>query len=335
MKFLDLCAGIGGFRLGLERAGMECMGYCEIDKFARKSYEAMYNTQGEWSAQDIRSVSDEEIQTLHADLICGGFPCQPFSIAGKRRGFDDPRGNIFGKISRFVEIIHPRWVVFENVRNLLSHDHGQTFNRLLKRMDELGYCMAWAILNSANYGVPQSRKRLYLVGSFGTVRAGKVFRIGRDSGPSAPKLQELTHGLRDAHRVYSEDGTARTLKAEGGGLGAKTGLYLCSISKPSGTKGGIREASIKNVGADCANTITSHYSKGLSEDNGNVVLDGKRIRRLTPRECWRLQGFPDEYFDKAQAAGLSDTQLYKQAGNAVTVPVAEWIGRRIIEAEEV
>lgn len=129
MNFLDLCAGIGGFRLGMEQAGNRCVGYVEIDKFARKSYEAMYDTRGEWTAHDITAVTDEEIRAIGRDvkLICGGFPCQAFSIAGKRRGFDDPRGVIIFHFWRFVREIRPKWFVFENVKGLLSHNRGGNF----------------------------------------------------------------------------------------------------------------------------------------------------------------------------------------------------------------
>lgn len=285
MKFLDLCAGIGGFRLGMERAGNRCVGYVEIDKFARKSYEAMYDTRGEWTAHDITTVTDEEIRAIGrgVKLICGGFPCQAFSIAGKRRGFDDPRGVIIFHFWRFVREIRPKWFVFENVKGLLSHNRGGTFRTIVSAFAELGYRVEWQVLNSKCFGVSQNRERIYIIGHFGEGCARKVFPIAGDAEEDPCKLREITSGAPDSYRVYDPSGIARTLKSEGGGLGAKTGLYMV---------------------------------------NG-------RIRRLTPRECWRLQGFPDELFNKARAAGLSDTQLYRQAGNAVTVNVAEAIGKRI------
>lgn len=125
MNFLDLCAGIGGFRLGMERAGHKCAGYVEIDKYARRSYQAMYDTEGEWTAHDITEITDEEFGKLRGvDLICGGFPCQAFSIAGKRKGFADARGTIIFHFCRAIRAIQPRWFVFENVKGLLSHDGG-------------------------------------------------------------------------------------------------------------------------------------------------------------------------------------------------------------------
>lgn len=128
MEFLDFCSGIGGFRLGFERAGMKCIGFCEIDKFARQSYKAMYNTDGEWETHDITKITDENFREYRGtDIICGGFPCQSFSIAGKRKGFSDDRGLIIWHLFRAVREILPRCFVFENVKGLLSHDGGGHF----------------------------------------------------------------------------------------------------------------------------------------------------------------------------------------------------------------
>lgn len=457
MNFIDLCAGIGGMRLGLQQAGHTCIGFCEIDKFARKSYKAMFNTKREWEAHDIISVTDDEINELSRvrtiDIVCAGFPCQAFSIAGKRRGFADTRGTIFFEVARFISIIRPRYFICENVKGLLSHDKGRTFGTILSTLSELGYCVEWQVLNSKDFGVPQNRERVFLIGHLGTTSGRAVFPVAGADGENPCKLQEITHGVAEFYRVYDCNGLARTLKSEGGGLGAKTGLYtvqkLCTIDKPVGTRGGTGALKIKNVGIDHAGTVTARYYKGLSANSCNAVItgidlttnnpkqteiarclqarynkgystwaaectgvmiapvlppekdgvsiiqrghgfntggekdhvptlraqshgndpkvisglytgvskdfhrpplenlsrtlkarkhdagitDGIRIRKLTPRECWRLQGFPDEYFDRAKAAGVSDTQLYKQAGNAVTVNVARVIGERLTEIE--
>lgn len=318
MNFLDLCAGIGGFRLGMEQAGNRCVGYVEIDKFARKSYEAMYDTRGEWTAHDITTVTDEEIRAIGRDvqLICGGFPCQAFSIAGKRRGFDDPRGVIIFHFWRFVREIRPKWLVFENVKGLLSHNRGGTFRTIVSAFAELGYRVEWQVLNSKYFGVPQNRERIYIIGHFGEGCARKVFPVSGDAEEDPCKLREITSGAPDSYRVYDPSGIARTLKSEGGGLGAKTGLYAVTV----GAHG---------VGVDRAYNVKASVTDA-------PVMDRMRIRRLTPRECWRLQGFPDELFDRARAAGLSDLQLYRQAGNAVTVNVVAAIGRKIwsIDREE-
>ncbi|MBC1307920.1 DNA cytosine methyltransferase [Listeria booriae] len=178
MKFLDLCAGIGGFRLGMEANGHECVGYAEIDKFARKTYQAIHNTEGEWSANDITKVTDDEWRSLHGtvDIICAGFPCQAFSIAGKRLGFDEIRGTIFFEIARAAQQVKPQYLFLENVKGLLNHDKGKTFRTILTTLDELGYDAEWRVLNSKNFGVPQNRERVFIVASL------------RASGKSAGEL---------------------------------------------------------------------------------------------------------------------------------------------------
>lgn len=150
MNFLDLFAGIGGFRLGMEMAGHKCVGYVEFDKFARKSYETMHNTEGEWTAHDITTVTDDDIRQLRdtrrIDVICGGFPCQAFSIAGNREGFKDTRGTLFFHIARFASVIRPRYLFLENVKGLLNHDGGDTFETIIRTLDELGYDAEWDLL---------------------------------------------------------------------------------------------------------------------------------------------------------------------------------------------
>lgn len=156
MKFLDLFAGIGGFRLGMESAGHECVGFCEIDKFARKSYKAIHNTEGEIELHDITRVSNESVRRIGSvGVICGGFPCQAFSIAGNRRGFEDTRGTLFFEIARFTSILRPKYLFLENVKGLLNHDGGATFETILRTLDELGYNVEWQVLNSKNFGVPK------------------------------------------------------------------------------------------------------------------------------------------------------------------------------------
>ena len=148
MRFLDLFAGIGGFRLGLERAGHECVGFCEIDKFARQTYKANFDTEGEVEWHDITKVTDEQARELRGkvDLITGGFPCQAFSVAGERRGFEDTRGTLFFEIARIAKEIEPRYLLLENVKGLLSHSSGRTFGIILNTLDELGYDCEWQLL---------------------------------------------------------------------------------------------------------------------------------------------------------------------------------------------
>ena len=214
MNFLDLFAGIGGFRLGMERAGHKCVGFCEIDKFARSSYKVMHNTENEIEYHDIKEVTNEEFRKLRGkvDVICGGFPCQAFSIAGKQLGFEDTRGTLFYEIARATKEIKPRYLLLENVRNLLSHDKGKTFTRILKILDELGYDVEWQVLNSKNFGVPQNRERVFIIGHLREECTYKVFPIrGEDKEPDfEPKINIIgntknPNGTRQGTRTFVHD----------------------------------------------------------------------------------------------------------------------------------
>lgn len=163
IKFFDMFSGIGGFRSGLEAIdGFECIGYCEIDKYAKKAYEAIYNTEGELYFEDARTIDPSDLPDM--DLIVGGFPCQAFSISGHRGGFEDARGTLFFEIARIAEVKRPKYLLLENVPGLLNHDGGRTFRVILNTLDELGYDVVWQVLNSKDYGVPQARKRVYIIG---------------------------------------------------------------------------------------------------------------------------------------------------------------------------
>lgn len=344
MKFIDLFSGIGGIRLGLEMAGHKCAGFCEFDKFARTAYKAIYETEGEWEAYDIRTVKPYDIPTV--PLWCFGFHCQDISIAGKQKGIRGGRSGLFWEIIRLLEGRNkedrPEWLLIENVKNLLSIGRGFDFARLLCSLGEVGYECEWQVLNSKDFGIPQNRERVFIIGHLGEGSRRKVFPIRPTNGENPCKQQELTKGVADAFRIYDSRGLARTLKAEGGGLGAKTGLFLVpvKISKKSGTP--VNNMKIKNVGAQTASCLSARYYKGLSEDNCNGILCIQktrrkircRIRKLTPRECWRLQGFPDWAFDRALAAGISNSRLYQQAGNSVTVNVILAIGVILKEIED-
>ncbi|MGO6333381.1 DNA cytosine methyltransferase [Streptococcus pneumoniae] len=382
MKFLDLFAGIGGFRLGMESAGHECIGFCEIDKFARASYKAIHDTKGEIELHDITTVSDDTIRGIgHVDVICGGFPCQAFSIAGNRRGFEDTRGTLFFEIARFASILKPRYLFLENVKGLLNHDRGNTFEVILSTLDELGYDVEWQVLNSKNFGVPQNRERVFIIGHLRGGSGRKVFPLSGDGAAitcEQPKINKvgntrkkgksqsgdvvsidslaptlcstttqkdplkvlieneikqfgvLQPNYNQSGVVYEIDGISPTIRAyQGGNLEPK-------IRVKEATKQGYQEAEIGDsvnlshpnsktrrgrVGKQIANTLLTGESQG-------VVEPDFRIRKLTPRECWRLQGFPDWAFDKAQEVN-SNSQLYKQAGNSVTVNVIAAIAKEL------
>ena len=357
MKFLDLFAGVGGFRLGMESAGHECIGFCEIDKFARASYKAIHNTKGEIELHDITAVSDEFVRGIGSvDIICGGFPCQAFSIAGNRRGFEDTRGTLFFEIARFASILKPRYLFLENVKGLLNHENGITFETIISTLDELGYNVEWQVLNSKNFGVPQNRERVFIIGHLRGERTRRIFPLGRESqstsSQSVVKIGNVNpsgNGMNG--EVYQADGLAPTLttnKGEGQKIAIKSNtIKQFGVLQPNFNQcgviyetdgiaptirayqgGGLEPKIIQrghgyNQGGehDIAPTLTSN-----SYQENNHLSDGYRIRKLTPRECWRLQGFPDWAFDKAQEVN-SNSQLYKQAGNSVTVNVIAAIAK--------
>lgn len=174
-------AGIGGFRSGLEAiGGFECVGYCEIDKYAKQAYEAMYDTGGELYFDDARKIVLEQLPDF--DLLVGGFPCQSFSIAGARKGFDDTRGTLFFEIARIASVKKPKYLFLENVPGLLNHNQGRTFETILRTLDELGYDVCWQVLNSKNFGVPQSRNRVFIIGYLRGQCAGEVLYFTQTSG---------------------------------------------------------------------------------------------------------------------------------------------------------
>ncbi|WP_235822816.1 DNA cytosine methyltransferase [Cytobacillus massiliigabonensis] len=200
--------------MGMEMAGHECIGYVEIDKFARKSYEAIHDTKGEWTAHDITTVSDESIRGIgHTDVICGGFPCQAFSVAGKRKGFEDTRGTLFFEIMRFASILRQRYLFLENVTGLLNHEGGNTFETILRTLDEVGYDAEWDVLNSKDYGIPQNRKRVFIIGHLRGGSTRKVFPIeGADRKTSLPvKVVAHREGYRRNLQTFAPDGITEAL----------------------------------------------------------------------------------------------------------------------------
>ena len=336
IKFVDMFSGIGGFREGLTRAGgFTCVGHCEIDKYANRSYNALFDTKGEWFIEDARKADPCTMPNFQ--LLCGGFPCQTFSIAGSRKGFGDPRGTLFFELARLAEARKPPYLLFENVPGLLSHDGGRTFATILNTLDRLGYGVEWQCLTSKDFGVPQSRNRVYIVGYLDERCRGKVFPFTETAGSSLIQ----THGGHQGERVYSPEGLSCTLAANPGGFGGKTGLYEVGVPIKCATKTGYQMAQVGDsidlsyatvnsrrgrVGKQIAHTLTTGCRQGtlnfidLNPDprvtevarcvnarvgNGirthrgessGVLCEG-RIRRLTPRECLRLQGWADDRID--------------------------------------
>lgn len=274
MQFVDFFAGIGGIRLGLEQAGHKCVGFCEFDKYARTAYKAMYDTEGEWENHDVRTVKPYDVPA--ADLWCFGFPCQDISVAGKQKGLQEgERSGLFYEIMRLLagrrKEDRPRWLLVENVKNLLSIGNGFDFARLLIEVGGYGYSLEWQLLNSKDFGVPQNRERVFIVGHLGNGSGRKVFPISPTDGENPCELKEITQGVADAQRIYDGGGLARTLKGESGGQGGKTGLYAMKVLKPYGSTGGVCGLKIAENKTGIASTCVARDYKGISRNNGNAV----------------------------------------------------------------
>lgn len=415
MTFIDFFAGIGGFRRGMELAGHKCVGFCEYDKYAVASYTSMHLVtesqrddllkmdlkrrqkeimreeyrNGEWYANDIRTVETGSLP--RADCWCFGFPCQDISIAGKQLGFSGRRSSLFfsvtGLIKDLEEENRPGVLFIENVKNLLSVNRGLDFAKLLIELDEIGYDAEWCLLNSKDFGVPQNRERVFIIGHLRGRGGRKVFPLGETDGihnksgedkekedeiacclmagsndkwqgsyvvkqigncmPTAtrdnpnqgriydpsgisPCLNKMDGGGREplipismTRKAYKETDIANTLTA--GTPDKKRGNYspITGVAIPVSDPGRINKNQngrrFKKAGEEMF-TLTGQDRHGVS--------DGIRIRKLTPKECFRLQGWTDEYFDRAAMIN-SDSQLYKQAGNGVTVSVIQAIAERL------
>jgi len=302
MKFFDLFAGIGGFRVGLEAHGHECIGSCEIDKYARKIYAKNFGHEPRF--KDVREIETKDLPEF--DILCAGFPCQSFSIVGNRKGFEDKRGNLFFEIVRLAKEKRPPILLLENVQGLLSHEKGETFRVIVQTLDELGYDVEWQLLNS-RYFVPQSRARLYIIGHLRRSSGGEILPLGEVSKRNDKSRKEL----------YAEDECSSTL----------TATYWKGYG---GGRPMIKED--KNVQMNYRSNVNSNMKERVQDrdetwtltgnSNDFTITDNHRVRKLTPKECERLQGFADNW-----TKGISDTQRYKCLGNAVTTDVIEYIAR--------
>lgn len=380
MKYLDLFTGIGGFTYGIEKAfnlakasrkkqgqsasdqpnnefsrlAIEqptCIGYSEIDKYASAIYQSHYPTHHNYG--DITKIDAATLPDF--DLLVGGFPCQAFSIAGKRKGFADTRGTLFFEIARIINHKKPRLLVLENVKGLLSHDSGRTFFTVVHTLDELGYDLQWQVLNSKDFGVPQNRERIYIVGHLRGTPRPKVFPISSDGGTIdelprhlantltrryeaaqtigtyigegelSQEIHQLNKPKHSNDRVYGADGISPTLNTMQGGNRQPF------VRIREATKKGYAEATVgQAINLSVPNSKTR---RGRVSDVAQTLDTGMQqhtltpmggVRRLTPTECERLQGFPDGW-----TASVSDTQRYKCLGNAVTTNVVEAVIRRL------
>lgn len=340
MKYLSLFSGVGGFELGIQQAyenvqrtkgvqqgrvdrngnmsnhrksllGAEplCIGFSEKDKYATQIYQKHFPNHKAYG--DVTKIDEKTLPDF--DLLVGGFPCQSFSIAGKRKGFEDTRGTMFFEIARIVREKQPRLLLLENVKGLLSHDKGNTFYRIISTLDELGYDCQWQVLNSKNHGVPQNRERVFIIGHLRGTPRPEVFPFGEDD--------EVLNEQDEPNKGRAQTQLSTTVRV---GMGTKAdSTFVTDASYPS------RVRKYENI----APTVRDYGS------GGNKMPFVNNIRKLTPTECERLQGFPDgwtekgvtekvngvivndELYTKNEVVTISDTQRYKTLGNAVTVNV--------------
>jgi DNA (cytosine-5)-methyltransferase 1 len=384
----EMFSGIGGFRFGLEKAkswesrqlggrrecsdsegdgedeqcaensSFRCVWANDWDKYACQIYRKHYGDK-ELVEGDIRTIDANTIPDF--ELLTAGFPCQSFSLAGKRKGFEDTRGTLFYEVARIAEAKRPRLLLLENVKGLLSNDEGRTFATIIQTLDGLGYDVEWQVLNSKYFGVPQNRERVFIVGHLRGTGSRQIFPIGqalanangihkktqegsrvrvantlsrryyKDGGENLIAIGEIWQGSQC--RVYDNSGIAPTLHKSGG----HTEPLVLAV-ETAFTKANMKEGRFSK---EC-HSLDGGKSKGVMLLDGHpdgkprtclregrvldLAFDGVKIRRLTPVECERLQGFPDGWTE-----GVSDTQRYKLLGNAVTVNVVEFLGWRLRE----
>ena len=415
LTFIDLFAGVGMARMGMEQAGFKCVYTCEFDKHKRKEYEIIHGNIPEGC--DIRDV--RAIDIPRADVWFFGAPCQDFSLAGLRKGLGGDRSSLIGEVFRLIEEKaedKPTWLVYENVKGMLSSNNGYDFLSILLAMDGLGYDTEWQTLNAKNFGIPQNRERVYTIGHLRTSGSKQILPITTDS-KQIDKLEgkinsntitarygnALSNGTYiiegneceqtginqvaslgsdkrlnpNRYRVYDTEGLSPCLNT------AQVGGLQPHVLVKSATKCGYEVATVGDginfaypnsklrrgrVGKGCAQTLDRTCNQGVivkacltpdriekrqngrrfKEDgepmftltkqdiHGVFIQDGEEyvIRKLTPKECMRLQGVPDEYTDRLIQAGISDSQIYKAAGDGLSVPIAKEIGERIRKTYE-
>jgi DNA (cytosine-5)-methyltransferase 1 len=371
MKVSSLFSGVGGFDLGFERSGMEVIAQVEQDKFAQSVLKKHWPEVELY--EDVRNVGRKELGS--AGLICGGFPCQDLSVAGKRAGLAGKRSGLWWEFARIIENVHPRWVIIENVPGLLSSNKGRDMGILTGKLAELGYWWSYRVLDSQYFGVAQRRKRVFIVGhSTEPTYPAKVLFEPESGERDNPPIREKGQGNTRVAPTLSSSGGGTERP---GGQGAELDFYIPSVgtlTARAGRDGSASNGNINKLVPEYAIQVDNMNSsgRGIQEDidytlGGSVtgVMDtawtvrgGKEgggkgylgskslamtlggqpqwvgVRRLTPLECERLQGFPDNFTEYGKdGEDISDTQRYKMMGNAVTVNVIEWIGKRIMEVE--
>ena len=318
MKFIDLFSGIGGFRQGFEKNGFECVFSCEINSKCREVYTVNF---GEVPFADISNINPADLADF--DILVAGFPCQPFSICGKKLGFEDTRGTLFFDICKIIKIKQPKVIVLENVKHLIHHDKGNTLKVIIASLEDLGYRVNSKILNAKDFGIPQHRERIFIIAT-----QGKPFNFSRLKTQLTPKLREFLDKTGDFEILDKSEYTLIESPRK-----QDSGLLFVGYRNKGIWKTGVRPNTehLSRVHRQ-PNRIYSvdgvHPTIPSQETSGRFFIyipEQDMVRKLTLKECYRLMGFPED-FKSYPSAGES----YKQIGNSVCVPVVEAIAQEIL-----
>ncbi|WP_409200685.1 DNA (cytosine-5-)-methyltransferase [Methanobrevibacter sp. DSM 116169] len=344
MKYFSMFSGIGGFEYGIEQSEgeWECVGYSEIDKYAAGIYQLHYPNHRNYG--DATQIKTEELPDF--DLLVGGFPCQPFSVAGKRRGFDDTRGTLFYEISRVLQDKRPRYFLLENVRGLIYHNKGKTVQKILEILSTMDYWVELRVLNSKDFGVPQNRERMFIIGHLRGECKRKILSISRATIKDNQTINSNKCGIIIRNKEIREKDISSCLDANYykgfDNYGQRTGVMIKEATK-KGYAIANKGDSI-NFSRPESKTRRGRVGRGVAQTldtscEQSTLTDDYHIRRFTPIECERLQGFPDNWTKYGiinnKKTLISDTQRYKTLGNAVTTNVITYIMNVFFKEESV
>lgn len=317
IKFIDLFCGVGGIRLGMDSQGFECVFSSDINTECQRTYNENF---GEEPFGDITQINEKSIPDH--DILCAGFPCQPFSISGKQKGFDDIRGTLFFDICRILNEKKPSVVFLENVKHLVHHNRGKTLQTILDKLEELGYSVSWRVLNGADYGVPQNRERIIIIGSLnGKFNFDKIKTVPRG------RLLENLDTEGEFEYLDPVDYTLIENPKQQPGSGLIFAGYRNKSIRKVGVKPGTEHLSrVHKQPNRIYSVLGIHPTLPSQESSGRyfVLTTENRVRKLTINECWRIMGFPETYI-KVSSVG----EQYKQLGNSVCVPMIKAVAEEI------
>ena len=309
IKIADFFCGVGGIGMGFLQANSNysIVFACDIDKYCKKTYDYNHTNGVQLTLEDIHTLTKNMDAIPDFDIFCGGFPCQSFSIAGKRKGFDDKRGQVFFDILKILEYKKPSCIFLENVKNLITHDKGLTFQTIKNKLEDLGYVLFYKVLNTSKYGnVPQNRERIYIIGFF---EYEPDFKFPEPI-PLTKTISECLETNVDSNLYYNSSHTIYD-------------RIVNDITKHNIIYQFRRQYVRENKSGVCP-TLTANM--GTGGNNIPIILDNNGIRKLSPRECFNFQGYPESFM---LPPDVSNSQLYKQAGNSVSVPVIQLLATEI------